>query len=67
MFLIKLYKIKDTIEIIKNNQNIKYFAISNVESKNDLTKYLEILPKSITGLISENNNEAKATIVVKIV
>tara|TARA_B110000495_G_C23037776_1_gene620572 strand:- start:265 stop:837 length:573 start_codon:yes stop_codon:yes gene_type:complete len=42
------YSLEDIIEIIKNNQNIKYFAISNVESKNDLAKYLEILPKSIT-------------------
>ena len=42
------YSLEDIIEIIKNNENIKYFAISNVESKNDLTKYLEILPKSIT-------------------
>jgi citrate lyase beta subunit len=42
------YSLEDIIEIIKNNQNIKYFAISNVESKHDLAKYLEILPKSIT-------------------
>ena len=42
------YSLEEIIEIIKNNQNIKYFAISNVESKNDLIKYLEILPKSVT-------------------
>ena len=39
------YTLEEIIEIIKNNQNIKYFAVSNVESKNDLTKYLEILPR----------------------
>ena len=42
------YSLDDIIEIIKNNQNIKYFAVSNVESKYDLEKYLKILPKSIT-------------------
>ena len=42
------YSLEEIIEIIKNNQNIKYLAVSNVESKHDLTKYLEILPKSIT-------------------
>ena len=42
------YTLEEIIEIIKNNQNIKYFAISNVESRNDLTKYLKVLPKSIT-------------------
>tara|TARA_Y100000310_G_scaffold327978_1_gene395254 strand:- start:6002 stop:6574 length:573 start_codon:yes stop_codon:yes gene_type:complete len=42
------YSLEEIIEIIRNNQNIKYFAVSNVESKHDLIKYLEILPKSIT-------------------
>ena len=42
------YTLEEIIEIIRDNQNIKYFAISNVESKNDISKYLEVLPKSIT-------------------
>ena len=36
------------IEIIKTHTNIEYFAISNVESKNDLSEYIEKLPNSIT-------------------
>ena len=42
------YTIEDLIPIIKSENNIKYFAISNVESSDDLKKYVEILPDSIT-------------------
>ena len=42
------YTIEDLIPIIKSENNIKYFAISNVESSDDLKKYIEILPDSIT-------------------
>jgi len=41
------YSLDDLIPIIKSHNNIKYFAISNVESSDDLKKYLEILPKNI--------------------
>tara|TARA_A100001037_G_C15142781_1_gene634677 strand:- start:127 stop:699 length:573 start_codon:yes stop_codon:yes gene_type:complete len=42
------YTLDEIIEIIKTSNNIEYFAISNVESKNDLQEYIEKLPKSIT-------------------
>jgi len=42
------YGLDEMIEIIKIHNNIEYFAISNVESKNDLSEYIEKLPKSIT-------------------
>jgi citrate lyase beta subunit len=42
------YTIEDLIPIIELHQNIKYFAISNVETSNDLKKYVEILPKHVT-------------------
>ena len=42
------YSIEDLIPILQSHSNVKYLAISNVESANDLKKYLEILPKSIT-------------------
>ena len=42
------YTIEDLIPIIKSHDNIRYFAISNVESSDDLKKYIEILPPSIS-------------------
>ena len=42
------YTIEDLIPIIKSHANIRYFAISNVESSNDLKKYVDILPDHIT-------------------
>ena len=41
------YSIEDLIPIIKSHKNIKYFAISNVESSDDLKKYVQILPNHI--------------------
>jgi len=41
------YSLDDLIPIIKNNQQIKYFAISNVETKNDLEKFMEKLPEQL--------------------
>ena len=32
---------------MEKNDNVKYFAISNVESKNDLEEFLEKIPASI--------------------
>ena len=36
-----------TIPIIKAHSNVKFFAVSNVESKNDLIEFLEKLPTSV--------------------
>ena len=41
------YTLDDIIPIIKRNPNVKFFAISNVESKNDLIEFLEKLPDSV--------------------
>jgi len=41
------YTIEDLIPIIKSHDHIRYFAVSNVESSNDLKKYIEILPNHI--------------------
>jgi len=42
------YDINDLIPIIKSNSNIKYFAVSNIHSANDLKIYLDVIPKHIT-------------------
>jgi len=42
------YSINDLIPILKNYTNIKYFAISNVEKKEDLLKYKKVIPNHIT-------------------
>jgi citrate lyase beta subunit len=42
------YTIEDLIPIIKVHKHIRYFAISNVESSDDLKKYIEILPDHVT-------------------
>ena len=41
------YTLKDLITIIKSYKQIKYFAISNVMSSNDISKYNRLLPKNI--------------------
>ena len=41
------YTLDDMIPIIKTHSNVKFFAVSNVESKNDLIEFLEKLPDSI--------------------
>ena len=41
------YSLDDLIPIIESNKQIKYFAISNVENKNDLQPFLEKLPDYI--------------------
>lgn len=41
------YSLDDLIPIIKSNKQIKYFAVSNVESDKNLTEYLETLPQNI--------------------
>lgn len=42
------YTMTDLIPIIRNNKNICYFAVSNVESSSDLTQYIKLLPNYIT-------------------
>ena len=42
------YSLEEIIQIIQNNKNIKYFAISNIESKNDLLPYVEVIPNHTT-------------------
>ena len=38
------YSLDDLIPIIESNKQIKYFAVSNVENKNDLQPFLDKLP-----------------------
>ena len=42
------YDIDDLIPIMKSNQNIVYFAVSNIHSVDDLKIYLDVIPKHIT-------------------
>ena len=42
------YTLDDLIPIILSHQQIKYFAISNVESSNDLKDFIKKLPPNIT-------------------
>ena len=42
------YSIDELGELFKNYKNIKYFAISNVNSTKDLEPYLDTIPKHIT-------------------
>jgi hypothetical protein len=41
------YSLNDLIPILQSNSNIKYFAISNVNSKQDLEPFLKTIPTSI--------------------
>jgi len=41
------YSLDDLIPIIESNRQIKYFAISNVENKNDLQPFLDKLPDHV--------------------
>ena len=38
------YRIEDLVPVIESYKQIKYFAISNIESASDLENYLSILP-----------------------
>ena len=42
------YSLDDIISILKVHDNIRYIAISNVESAADLDEYIEVIPKNIT-------------------
>jgi len=42
------YNIEDLIPVINSHKQIRYFAISNVESGDDLKEYVEIMPENLT-------------------
>ena len=42
------YSMDDLIPIINKFKQIRYFAVSNVESSNDLQKYVDILPDYVS-------------------
>ena len=42
------YSLDDISQILKSYNNIKYFAISNVKTSNDLDEYLSLLPITVT-------------------
>ena len=42
------YSIDGLSPIIKSNKNIKYFAVSNVETSSDLSQYIKEIPKNVT-------------------
>jgi hypothetical protein len=42
------YTLNDLVPILQSNLNVKYFAISNVNSKQDLEPFLKLIPKSIS-------------------
>ena len=41
------YSIDELIPIIKSNKNIKYFAVSNINSIDDLEMYFNIIPEDV--------------------
>ena len=41
------YSLQDIIHILQSNNNIKYFAVSNVDSKENILEFLKYLPKNI--------------------
>jgi len=42
------YTFDDLISILENNKNIRYFAISNVNSKDDIEEIIKLIPKHVT-------------------
>ena len=51
------YSIDELIPIIKSNKNIKYFAISNINSAEDLNTYTNIIPEDVI-LVPKIESEA---------
>ena len=41
------YSLDDLLTILNTNKNIKYFAVSNVNSSEDLSMYINVVPKEI--------------------
>ncbi len=42
------YTLDEMIPILENNENVKFFAVSNVESADDLKEFLEKVPDKIS-------------------
>ena len=42
------YNLEDLFSILNTNKNIKYFAVSNVNSSEDLNIYIKVIPKEIS-------------------
>lgn len=42
------YSLDDIVSILNSYENIRYFAISNVNNANDLESYNDLIPKNIT-------------------
>tara|TARA_B100000029_G_scaffold190503_1_gene188406 strand:- start:8798 stop:9370 length:573 start_codon:yes stop_codon:yes gene_type:complete len=42
------YTLDEMIPVLENNKNVKFFAVSNVESSNDLKEFLEKVPGRIS-------------------
>ena len=42
------YTLDEMIPVLENNENVKFFAVSNVESSNDLIEFLEKVPDRIS-------------------
>ena len=42
------YTLDEMIPVLENNENVKFFAVSNVESANDLKEFLEKVPDRIS-------------------
>lgn len=42
------YSLEEIIPLMKQYQNVKYFAVSNVESKDDLKLFIELIPNETT-------------------
>ena len=43
-----MYSLDEIIRVLNSYNNIKYFAISNVNSSKDLERYIQLIPKNIT-------------------
>ena len=42
------YSFDDLVSILNSNKNIRYFAISNVNSSEDLKSFIDIIPKHVS-------------------
>lgn len=51
------FSLDDLIPIIESHPNIEYFAISNVQSQNDLTEYIKWIPNYVTIVPKIENEE----------
>ena len=61
------YSLDDIVSILNSYENIKYFAISNVNSANDLEPYNDLIPKNITIVpkIESPDDELMFAIILK--